>query len=342
VASVVTLGDKIRFIESVFGAGKLAANSRNFDVKCPLPECSSGDKSKKKLSILVEDDRCHCWTCGYRGHTLAPLIRKYGSREQLLEYRDRFMPEEEAKRFSLVDDKEPEKLKLPHDFQLLAKASLHDPDTRAAWKYIEKRGLSRHDVWYFKLGVSNEPRWIRRVIMPSFNANGELNHFVGRAIDDRRRPKYDNPDVKKLPIVFNEINVDWSQRLVICEGPFDLVKCGENAVPLLGSDLNEESRLFNMIVANNTPIALALDNDMRLKKTPALVKKLTEYDIDVVVVDVSEHGDPGEMSKEEFSQALKDAKAPTWKSSFSERLAMASEVSLGSRRNEGFHLYRSR
>ena len=327
---LVTLTEKIKFIESVFGTGFLASNGKNFGVRCPF--CAPKDVNKRKLVIRIDDDLNHCWTCGFKARTLAPLIRKFGTQEQLNTYRDRIMPPE-ARPHKIDERDVVEKLRLPVDFKLLPHAPANDPDVKAAWSYLFSRNVTLKDVWYYKLGVSNDPRWRRRVIMPSFDATGELNYYVGRSIDARdRRPKYDNPDCDKLPIIFNEINIDWNVRLVLCEGPFDLMKCGENAVPLLGSDINEQSRLFNQILVSNTPVALALDSDMWRTKTPKIAKKLTEYNVDTVVVDLREWGDPGAMSKKDFASALESARPMSWEESFMDRLSAASEMSLGSRR----------
>jgi hypothetical protein len=325
--ALVTISDKVRFIESVFGSGKLARNGRNFDVRCPI--CAPRDHSKKKLAILIEDDRCHCWTCGYKAHTLAPLIRKYGSRDQLVEYVERFMPASDRKnRCLVIDIEEPPKLTLPKDFKLLVTASMRDPDVLAIRKYLGTRHIDERDMWYFKLGYSDEPRWKRRVIVPSFDANGELNYFVGRAIDKFRKPKYDNPDQDKLPIIFNELNIEWGQELALCEGTFDLMKCPDNAVPLLGSDLNEESALFNAIIAHGTPVVLVLDDDMKVKKTPLIARKLAEYDVSVRIARLPEDTDPGQLSKAEVKQLIASAPAFTWLDSFRDKLDYAARTSL--------------
>jgi hypothetical protein len=332
---VHSLTVKLKFFESIFGTGQLAANGKNFGIRCPF--CAHKDPNKRKLVIRVEDDVVHCWVCGWKAHSMAPLIRKFGSQTQLLRYRDEFMPEEAKHSWRTYDDvteQEKQKLVLPKDFKLLTLASLADPDVKAAWFYLKKRRISLRDAWYFKFGVSNEMRWKRRIIMPSFDESGELNYFVARNVyDNDPRPKYDNPPDDKLPIIFNEINVDWNKRLVLCEGPFDLVKCGDNAVPLLGSDLNEESRLFSQILLYNTSVAVALDADMWQTKTPRLVKKLQEYSVDVSLVDVREWGDPGKMTKQQFRQALETAIVPTWTSSFLEKLSRVSDVRLSMKRD---------
>lgn len=263
----------------------------------------------------MEDDLCHCWVCGYKARSLVYLLKKY-SKGDLDEYIDNFFT---GKKTYLNDDPEERSVhRLPTDFRLLALTTSRDPDVRAAKIYCEGRGLTKRDLWYYKLGVSSESRWARRVIVPSFDAEGQLNDFVGRAIGRFVFPKYDSPGHDKINNIFNELYVDWTRQLVLCEGPFDAMKCGENSVPLLGSELNEQSKLFERIVVNNTPVALALDADMKDTKVPILVRKLQEYDVSVVVVDVPD--DPGELTKEQFSEALAKAKSYTWSNIMRDRL----------------------
>jgi len=320
-----SVSDKVSFFESIFGRGRLSANGINFDVRCPI--CAPTDPTKKKLAIRTTDDANHCWACGWKARSLAPLIRKYGTQEHLNLYRE-LTGQGGKSDLVTADVDNVQKIELPKDFRLLTLANEMDPDVKAAWRYVYSRGLSDRDAWYFKFGISDEPRWKRRVIMPSFDCNGELNYFAARAVDNGRKPKYDNPDVDKNPVVFNEINIDWSKRLVLCEGPFDLVKCPENSTALLGSDLDERHEVLNKILLYNTPVALALDGDMWYKKTPKIVKKLQEYNVDVLVVDVRPWGDPGSMSKAEFEKALSEAIVFDWGDRFSNKLEKAMTTSF--------------
>lgn len=312
---VLSLTDKVKFYESLFGRGRLSGNGKNFDVRCPI--CAPTDPTKKKLAIRTTDDANHCWTCGWKSRSLLPLLRKYGSQEQVAHYKQQLGINNDL---IVAESEEEKKIELPKDFCLLTLGNARDPDVKALWRYIHDRGLDEKDAWYFKFGFSNEPRWKRRVLMPSFDRSGKLNYFVARAIDSNRKPKYDNPDVDKNPIVFNEINIDWTKRIILCEGPFDLVKCPENSTAMLGSDLDERHELFNKVLLHNTPVALALDGDMWSTKMPKIVKKLQEYDIDVVVVDVRPWGDPGNMSKDQFCSALSSASPLGWNDLFINKL----------------------
>ena len=200
---------------------------------------------------------------------------------------------------------------MPESFVLLAEsAGINDPDIKACRKYVEKRGITRDKMWYFKLGAVSTGSLRRRVIIPSFDDEGYLNYFTARSIDESSR-KYINPKISRSEIIFNELNIDWSKELTLVEGPFDLFKCYQNATCLLGSTLNERHRLFSSIVKNCTPVVLALDADAEMK-TQKIASLLSSYDIQVRVMDTSGFDDVGAMSQLEFKERY--AAAQEWSS----------------------------
>ena len=87
---------------------------------------------------------------------------------------------------------------------------------------------------------------------------------------------------------------------------FDAIKAGENTVPLLGSTLREDSKLFQEIAKNDTPIYIALDLDAQTKALK-IIKSLLEYDIEIHKIDISPYEDVGDMSQEAFSKRKKEA-----------------------------------
>lgn len=322
---IVTISERVRFIESVFGVGNLARNSKNIEVRCPV--CSPLDRSKKKLAIRVDDDRNHCWVCGWHAASLAPLIKKYSSQEKFNEYRQKFMPDWQKKRFSTTEEKVDKKAILPSDFCLLTTSRV-DRDVGDMLKYLKERNVSKNDLWRYRLGISDDRKLKRRIIVPSFDSNGELNYYVARAIDPNNKPKYVNPEIDRLTIIFNEIDIDWTKRVILCEGTFDMFKCGDNTIPILGSELNERSILMNMILLNNTSVTLALDGDVWETKTIKIAKKLAEYAIDVNVVDTRSFSDPGSATKEQFNEALLKATTMSWQDTFQIKLNRASHMSM--------------
>tara|TARA_Y100000310_G_scaffold333012_1_gene409702 strand:- start:1560 stop:2330 length:771 start_codon:yes stop_codon:yes gene_type:complete len=224
----------------------------------------------------------------------------------LEEYRSNYHKGKSFK-IDLPDDIAPvENLEIKN-FRLLAsqKNSL-DPDIKATLRYVANRGITNRDMWYFKLGTASSGRFRRRVIMPSFDSDGNMNYYAARTIDRDSGRKYINAKIPKKNIIFNEINIDWNRELTLVEGPFDLVKCDENATCILGSSLGEKYTLFQEIVRNQTPIILALDPDV-VHKAHSIAKRLSEYGISVRMIDLGKFKDVGEMSKSDFLYAKDSA-----------------------------------
>jgi len=324
---IFTFGSKLKFIEKCFGKAYISTSQRNVEVRCPV--CQPKDPTKKKLSIRIADDAFNCWVCSLKGRSLIFLLKKYGTQELINEYIDTFAPSLKNKHKNAIITIEPDKFTLPNDFKLLAvEQDTKDPDTRAVLSYLRSRDITERDLWYFKFGVSNQSRWFRRALVPSFDSEGNADFLVGRSIDSKRMPKYQQPHVQRGDIVFNELNVDWTKRLVLCQGVFDVIKCGDNAVPLLGSSLNEHSLLFERIVTNMTPVVIALDNDMVDSAIPRIVKKLDEYQIEATIVDLNGKKDPGEMTRDEFKRALENTRSLDWYNFFQSKLNRMTNVSL--------------
>ena len=306
---MTTASEKVRFLNKVFGTCVIGSDGLNAAVCCPNSKCGSyGQVSKKKLVIRIDSDHYHCWVCDSKGRDLSYLLRT-NFPQHSEEYRNKFG----GRKIVRPDEtEEVYEVSVPNDFRLLA-TSLNslDPDVKDTIRYARSRGLTNKDLWYFKLGTTTKGRYRRRIIMPSFNLDGELDYFVARTIDpDGGKMKYLNAKVPKRTIVFNEINIDWSKELTLVEGPFDLTKCDDNATCLLGSHFSAEYNSFQKIIHNRTPVLLALDSDMQDKKQK-YAKLLSTYGIDVRILDLGPYADVGEMTKLEFLTAK--SRARQWK-----------------------------
>lgn len=322
---MTTTEKKIALLKRAFGQPDLSRDQREAQFYCP--QCKKGGKKKKKLSIRLEDGVYHCWVCELKGKNLGYLFKTYAPalQDQLKEVG--FSAGSSTKLETESPSEEVEKVTIPAGFVLLASnVNGTDPDVKDCVRYCYSRGLTLSDLWYFKLGTCRTGKFRRRVIFPSFDAEGELNYFTARAIDQVPTMKYLNSKVSKSEIVFNEINIDWTSELVLVEGPFDLTKTTGNAVCLLGSSLSKESALFKQIVRHSTPVVLALDPDAR-KKSHAIAKLLTQYGIDVRTVEVPADIDIGDMSKKQYDQLMKTASP--WQSS-DRLLHLISNIKSGS------------
>jgi DNA primase len=300
--------DKISLLTRSFGSIEVCRDDTNVTALCPI--CAKQGSSKKKLSIRLDDGRYHCWVCGSKGRSVIQLIKKY--HPSFVDEAKKYF-KIKGKGFDLFGEEEAtespeERVEVPENFRLLGTLlDSKNPDVRATIQYCASRGLGLRDLWYYKLGISNEARFSRRVIIPSFDDAGVINFYSGRSIDKVCRMKYLNASIQKTKIIFNEINIDWSKELALVEGPFDLMKCNENSTCLLGSQLSRESKLFRQIVRNQTPVVLALDQDA-IQKTHKIAAELSSFGVQVKLADIPEDKDVGDMTHEEFVTIRKRAK----------------------------------
>ena len=87
---MISVSEKVSFLQRVFGTCLLGNDGINVAVCCPNPKCGShGKPSKKKLVIRIDNDRFHCWVCDIKGRSLTPLIRRHFP-SHLHEYHEKF------------------------------------------------------------------------------------------------------------------------------------------------------------------------------------------------------------------------------------------------------------
>jgi DNA primase len=305
-------GQVVEFLEKVFGEGKPSNGGLNYSVLCPNINCPSKLKNKRKFVIQTQSFVCHCWVCGLKSKNIGNILKKYYP-AALVEFKKTFL---EDKELEYEDEEIPDdirkELTLPFGYTFLMDVqSERARDINAAFAYLRNRGLTERDFWYYKFGiVRQDDDYKNRIIMPSFDSTGKLNFFTTRTFQKTgsKGPKYVHCSVEKTSIIFNEINIDWTEELTIVEGPFDMVKCNDNSTCMLGCELDEKHALFAKIVDNNTPVLLAFDNDAisKMYKTAWL---LVQYGIDVRIFMLPEGvHDVGEMRREEFISLLPHAK----------------------------------
>lgn len=278
--------------------------------------CPKCNHHKKKMSVNIEKDKFKCWVCDYHGSSIRRLVRRYGNYSHQSEWA-KFVPSIDINKFeeafySSFASSQPEEAQttpLPTEFKSLATKSA-SLAAKPARRYLFERGITMADILRWKIGYCTSGDYEGRVVIPSFNENGNVDYFVGRTYEGNWK-KYMNPPVGRN-IVFNELYVDWQSDLSIVEGVFDAIVAG-NAVPILGSSLREDSRLIRNVVENDTPVYIALDPDAE-KKALKLIKKLLMFDIELYKVDIKPYTDVGEMSKQEYQKRKKSATLMTQES----------------------------
>ena len=260
-------------------------------------QCPSCDHRKYKFAINLDKNAFHCWVCDYRGRSIRRLIRRFGTFIQLQKW-DAISDRTDIERFSdLFMEQGPErdktKVELPKEFTSLC---AHKPPATGlyALKYLEKRGIAKSDILKWKIGYCFAGEYKNRIVIPSFDEDGDCSYFIARSYSGDSY-KYKNPRASK-DVVFNELFINWSEDLILVEGVFDAIVCG-NAVPILGSTLRKGSNLLRKIVQNDTPVFVALDPDAAAKER-RIIKMLLEYDIELYKIDVAGYEDVGSMPKE--------------------------------------------
>ena len=136
---------------------------------------------KPKLQINTKTQKWHCWISNQGGHNLFQLFKKLkASREQFDELAD--IVGKPRQSLSSNRDKVKENIvKLPKEFKPLWN-SKDGIIKRHAMNYLKKRGITMGDVIRYNIGYCEDGVYGNRIIIPSYNSDGELNYFVGRDI----------------------------------------------------------------------------------------------------------------------------------------------------------------
>jgi len=292
------LSEKAEILRKSFGNCYVNNNELLF-------ECPKCDHHKKKLSVNIEKDVFKCWVCGYTGKRIRHLIRAYSSYDNLLAWdeqcgatdlsRYEFLFSEEVSKFK-------EKIELPCGFKTLTGPS--SPLKKRPLDYLYSRGFTYSDILNWRVGFCDYGEYENRIIVPSFDADGDLNYFVARNYANDNSYKYRNPQISK-DIIFNDLDILWDHDLILCEGVFDAMKC-TNAIPLLGSSLNEKSKLFQKICYHRPRVFLGLDSDAKHKEF-YIMKKLKEHDVISYSLNIEPYSDIGEMPKHEIENRKSSA-----------------------------------
>jgi len=205
----------------------------------------------------------------------------YGNEKLLSEYKEiiRSIRESELYKLHFSDSDfnidtsiiEKEDLKFPPSFKLFKKDGKNN---YGALKYLQNRGIDWNIIEQYKIGFTEREeddkmrKYSYRVIIPSYNALGELNYWVGRdylPTSDKfaLRTKYANPQVKKTEIIFNEEKINWDADITLVEGAFDHIVV-PNSIALLGKALDKDYKLYwELITKANANVNIFLDNDIK-------------------------------------------------------------------------------
>ena len=251
---------------------------------------------KPKLQVNIETGKWHCWVSNQGGHILFQLLKQVNA--------DRILFKELSDAVGstyYTSDKKDDKqiiLNLPKEAKPLwnggdSVQKLH------ALKFIMERGLTMEDVVRYNLHYCLNGVYQNRIIVPSYDSNGQLNYFVGRDFY-KGGMKYKNPPIPKDIIGF-DLYIDWSQPIVLCEGVFDAIAIKNNSIPLFGKTILP--KLFEKILTKKVKhIIISLDEDA-FQDSLKMIKKFFDNGISVNFVKLT-NSDPSDLGYKKMIDKL--------------------------------------
>lgn len=243
-------------------------NKHQVQFDCPM--CSQdkgvyGGDGKGNLAINYEKGLFKCWSCWERNNMyggLSFLVRKYGNKQQ---YKDYLLVAPKIDK-NLERDKIEAKIivTFPESYKKFSESSPYYTGYNEALTYVKKRGLTNDMLERFQIGFTNDGDHKSRIIIPSFDINGELNYYIARAYDKWNKFKYLNPEAEKKLIIFNEGLINWNSTVYLVEGAFDHIVT-PNSIPLLGKFISD--KLFHTLQTRcNGDVVIVLDGGEEEKK----------------------------------------------------------------------------
>jgi DNA primase len=276
---------------------------------------------KRKLEINTVTGKYHCWVCGLSGTSLKTLFKKLGLSGEYLGqiYKNtetyRKLPQNdinaileifsEKKSISVVP------LVLPKEYR-----SFYDDELtligRHALQYLKSRNITKYDVLRYNIGYCEGGQFHGRVLIPSYDASGQLNFYSTRSIFEDAKMKYVNSFGSKDIIGF-EMFVDYNQPITLVEGAFDAISIRNNAIPLFGKTLS--NKLKSALISNKVQsVNIVLDNDA-LSDSIRISEFLLKNSIETKLVKL-DGKDPSEIGFEKTWEVINNSPVLDFESLF--------------------------
>ena len=264
---------------------------------------------KQKLQVNMVTGKWHCWVSNTGGHNLFQLFKKLKvTNEQFTELKEILGKYSSYKNNKINKNSKVELLELPSEFVSLSD-KCSSPNYNHAISYLRKRDISREDILKYNIGYCESGVYKNRIIIPSYDENGNLNFFVGRDIYGSNM-KYRNSPFSKDIIGF-DLFINWDEPIILTEGPFDAMAIKRNAIPLFGKTISQKLRQ-KIIQKRVSKIYISLDNDA-ISDSIKMMEDFMRNHINVYFVNLPEK-DPSDIGFSNIHKLLSN----TVKTSFSD------------------------
>lgn len=289
-------------LDGALGVGKsLKGNERTF--YCPF--CHH---HKKKLQVNLESQQWHCWVCDSKGRSIGYLLSKLNVDYNKIQKINDIYGETSYSDYKPTKEEQVE-LFLPKEYKPLKdKPKSVNPYYNKALAYLKSRDISMDEVIKYQIGYCEDGLYGGRIIIPSYDGEGNLNYFVARAFYEDAFMNYKNPPVNRNVIVF-ENHINWNEPITLVEGVFDSFSVRRNAIPLLGKFLPQ--KLKDKIFEENVKeVNIVLDEDA-VNQSSKYTDYFTKNGIKVRNI-VPQLGDPSDLGFEVTTNMIREKRHSTW------------------------------
>jgi len=245
--------------------------------------CKNCNHHKRKLNITTTTGFYQCWVCGFSGKSFTSLLKKLKAPAEFYQ----ILCKNKTKVNYVVEEKK--LLTLPVEFKPLYKSS-SDVIYKHALNYCLKRNLSIHEIVRYNIGYCTSGAFANRIIIPSYDAGGNLNFYCGRDFYNSKL-KYRLCDGSKDIIGF-EMFTDFTKPITIVEGPFDALSVKYNVIPLFGKTMSKKLKI-KLLETRPPYVNVLLDKDA-LESSLKICDFLISNDIETHLV-LLDGKDPNEM-----------------------------------------------
>lgn len=298
-------------MDSVLGKGKQTSRG-NHAYHCPF--CKH---HKPKMEVNFTENKkghnpWHCWVCNTRGKTIPNLLKKIEAYDKI-EDAKKLIPQGSFVEEVIIRND----LALPKEYTPF----IDNPSSlmaRHAYAYLKRRGVTKEDMIKYHMGYCENGEYKNMVIIPSYDAIGNLNYFTARSFEKEPFRKYKNPSVSRDIVPF-EMFINWNSPLVLCEGPFDAIAIKRNAIPLLGKNI--QTNLMKKIVSSKVEkIYIALDSDA-IKSSLKFCEKFMNEGKEVHLLEMDDK-DPSDLGFKRFTELIQKSTPLTLSGLLARKLAL--------------------
>jgi DNA primase len=300
-------------VESVLGKSNPTARG-NHAFYCPFCHHKNPKLEVNLIPNKKKENLWHCWVCDKKGKTLFGLFKALKvSADKRTQLKDILGTTE--KYDTIVSNT---KVELPPEYKSLYNLTKSDIHARHALAYLRRRGITTQDILKYQIGYCENGRYANKIIIPTYNADGQLDYFVARSFEKEPSRKYDAPSSDKNIIGFENM-INWNIPIVLCEGAFDAIAIKRNAIPLFGKNISKKL-MQKLVTSEVKKVYLALDKDA-IKSTYKIAKQLLEAGKKLFVVDLDDK-DPADMGFALFTNKIQKSQEFTFSSLFNLKLSI--------------------